>query len=680
MKLLTLLLAFLFSISALGSYPIGFKGQLGTGKQYPSVIETPYKQITKTSGSVALVETGNKNRLQNPGMEDTNTSNGWSTSCTGTANPTPSAETTNPIEGKKSLIYTISGGASGGVCNIYQDADTFYALDGIVSMYVKSDTQAGVVFIKRANGAEAVRFDPNASDTYRDIVSNPVLFKIPGAMGTTSTGVGVEVTVAASQTIVVTMDEAKVGLEDVKTDATRIESQSVKASAASGTTVDLSTGTSSGSGLFSVSGGTLTALKDINVSASVSSSATSSVSGESVFASMSGGSFSSSDLGRSTGAGQIVRASSSSDVTLQAGNQLTLAPSATGTMTSPNHSYTIVATTADNTELFPTAADFFSTDTNTLAFKATAITDSDPVGTFNTYSYAINTNTKTICGTAPTQTTADMKTNGVLIYARAYNAASTCGNPARVEFKIAKAGTSLPTLSREMFANTGKSLPLDMNFTLLTTTQSYGITYDLYDPSTGILVVDAGINLLNTNTAHSFLKVDGGSSVLSGYLVINAQPKKTTAVADFAEFDYVYVRATSDFGRSVGTSSTDIVFEDEEEDTKNAYNPVTGVFTMPDGPRKICSIKSSMGSASVTLATNQRFQAILYVNGVLVDACERSLGGGAAQNHLSKCSADLPLSGGDEVKIAGVSSVATTLDPNGYNANFTVMCIPGQFR
>lgn len=639
-----------------------------TGK----TLEVPYKQATEVSTDKIRIETGNKNRLQDGGFENSIPS-AYLTgiSCTGTANPIPSAETTSPIEGKQSLVIAVSGGASGGVCTIYQDADTFHALDGIVSMYLKSDTQAGVVFIKRVNGAEAVRIDPNASNTYRDIVSNPVLFKIPGAMGTTSTGVGVEVTVAASQTIVVTMDEAKVGMEDVKTDATRIESQSSyfnNSTVLNNSAVTGSPSATTGVGLYSYDSlsGIYTALKTIKVGASLTLQAEGAASvlcsirknGSSVFRDSSLAVTSSS-------------CSASGDMVLSSGDTFQFVNISTNN--SNNTTASIVATTADNTEQFSTAADFFSTDTNTLAFKATAITDSDPVGTFNTYSYdgaPTASNNKTICGSAPTQLIADMKTNGIKIFTRAYNADSTCENPARVEVKIAKAGTSLPTLSKELYKSAGKLISGIMDYSLISSNATqYGFSINSYDSATGILIVDAGYSRQSTITAAALLMSDGSTSA-SGYLVINAQPKKTTAVQDFAEFDYVYVGANGNGGEAITVNVTPIPFI-EVEDSHNAWNGNT--FTTPTGKAGLYEFTSCTTWAT----SNYRSQLIVA-----------SISGSkrlspilpSAITTASNC-------GTAKIKLSEGETVVLNEGQNGGNVSnstvshwLTITRIPGQFR
>lgn len=221
---------------------------------------------------------------------------------------------------------------------------------------------------------------------------------------------------------------------------------------------------------------------------------------------------------------------------------------AAGDFVSISVSIPIVGWSSSTSYLADTASSF-STNTNPLYFKATAIVDSDPVGTFNTYSYAINTNTKTICATAPTQSIADMKTNGIQIFTRAYNAASTCGNPARVEVKLASAGTSLPTLSREIYKNDVTTTPrVPGSFSLYSYDAGNnlrGAFVNQYEQSTGVYVLDFGISEPVTTIRTIFY-----SDVMpdtSGYLVINAQKAKDTMVAEI-----------TDMAKSEGSGGVDI--------------------------------------------------------------------------------------------------------------------------
>ena len=186
----------------------------------------------------------------------------------------------------------------------------------------------------------------------------------------------------------------------------------------------------------------------------------------------------------------------------------------------------------NSSSVYTVPSDSFSTDTNTLAHKTTAIVAADPIGTYNTYSYAINTNTKTICGSVPS--ILPNSADGFKIFTRAYNAPSTCGNPARVEIKIGAAGTKFPTIKTDIYKSVGKvtSGSLD-NYTESAGATIFGAAYNGYDESTGILIVDTGIS--GASGTNHFIIFSDVSSQTSGYLVINAQKAKDSIVGSFNE-------------------------------------------------------------------------------------------------------------------------------------------------
>lgn len=160
-----------------------------------------------------------------------------------------------------------------------------------------------------------------------------------------------------------------------------------------------------------------------------------------------------------------------------------------------------------------------SSDTIAFAFKSTAIVDTDPIGTFNTYTYAASTNTATISGSAPTQTVADMNANGIQIFTRAYNAASTTASPTRVEIFI---GKGLKASSLSVFKSSGKSIlgSLDTQSNSLDVVLR-GFSYKDYNPTTGILIIDAGFSPSGSDTIRQ-IGFSDGSNQTNGYVVFNA--------------------------------------------------------------------------------------------------------------------------------------------------------------
>lgn len=195
-------------------------------------LRTPFKQVTKTSTDEVRLETGNKNRLENPGFEHQTALTGWNGTSTGTANPTLGIDPGTAIEGATSGYMSCAGGASGGTCIIYQDVNTSHQLQGLASIYVKSSSASGVKVYSRVNGTNSQSVDVQSLTAS--------LYKIPVILGTTSTGVAIEITVAASQTISVSFDEAFVGAQDLKQDAPAAVETVVKAAGNSGQAITAS--------------------------------------------------------------------------------------------------------------------------------------------------------------------------------------------------------------------------------------------------------------------------------------------------------------------------------------------------------------------------------------------------------------------------------------------------------
>lgn len=159
-----------------------------------------------------------------------------------------------------------------------------------------------------------------------------------------------------------------------------------------------------------------------------------------------------------------------------------------------------------------------SSDTMNFVFQSTALTGNEAVGTFNTYTYAINTNTATISATAPTQTASSMNTNGVQVFARPYNAASTTASPARVDIFI---GKGLKSKQVDAYASAAKVTPLTYDYVTNFAGTDYGTTV-LYNESTGVLVITGGVSISPSNVARSLGYDNTGTVASSAYFVFNA--------------------------------------------------------------------------------------------------------------------------------------------------------------
>jgi hypothetical protein len=180
--------------------------------------------------------------------------------------------------------------------------------------------------------------------------------------------------------------------------------------------------------------------------------------------------------------------------------------------------------TATNPNIL-TAPDTFSTDTASLTYAPSstytlATLANAPVGTYITFTYAANTNTRTQTTTRPTQTDENMNVNGMLLFTRAFNAASTAGNPSTIAIQI---GKGLKGKSLDLYKSVGKVTSGQTDFFQFPTQLelAHGIDIISYNEVSGIIIVDAGDKKSAAITS-SLLRFSDATTQTSGYLVINA--------------------------------------------------------------------------------------------------------------------------------------------------------------
>jgi len=199
-----------------GDAPALLQGQHQSTKSVGSFIQAPNKQITKISGATALMETGNKNLLENPSFEHPTVGFGWTDASTNTK----SAETTVVIDGKKSLKIELSAND----VNLTQTS-TLYAsqfggtTQGVASIRIKTDVLV-VICTVEAGIVSATNCLNSSLDNQWHV------YKIPFVLGATSNGINIFVD---SGTGTVYLDDAFVGAMEVTavTDASRIAGEAV---------------------------------------------------------------------------------------------------------------------------------------------------------------------------------------------------------------------------------------------------------------------------------------------------------------------------------------------------------------------------------------------------------------------------------------------------------------------
>lgn len=232
----------------------------------------------------------------------------------------------------------------------------------------------------------------------------------------------------------------------------------------------------------------------------------------------------------------------------------------------------ITATADNNATASPTQQ--VSSDTMTFAFKATAIDPNvDPIGTFNTYTYAANSGTAVISASAPTQTTASMNLNGINFFSRAPASATTTGNPARVDVFI---GKGLKSKQVDSYAALAKATPITLDHFIPNTTTENGC-YVVYSEITGILSIDAGVYYGAAFTNRTVGFDNAGNGYTNGYLVFNASkaPILTTIPAQ------QQVSFSANTSTTAATVTQNFIYTVVDHNILGGYSTITGKFTAP---------------------------------------------------------------------------------------------------
>lgn len=314
-----------------------------------------------------------------------------------------------------------------------------------------------------------------------------------------------------------------------------------------------------------------------------------------------------------------------------------------------------------------TEPETFSTDTAALTYAPSSVYNINtlanaPVGTYITFTYAANTNTRVPSTVRPTQTDADMNTNGIQIFARAYNASSTAQQPAAFAIQI---GKGLKGRTIDLYKSAGKITSGSLDNYLIGVT-SNGIAFKEYNELTGILYVDAGFvpNASITVAAFNFSDITSQSS---GYFVINAS--KNPALTGLQKSKGLAIGASTISGRTLPTSPAVIVYETEEFDTTGAYNPATGETIIDEdglfevgGMFRTTPHSGTVGHVAAILAA---------VDGTVVKniaTARRQIAGTLQLEGQGSCL--LRLKKGQVLTIRGVSETATTLIANDSIGNY----------
>ena len=266
-----------------------------------------------------------------------------------------------------------------------------------------------------------------------------------------------------------------------------------------------------------------------------------------------------------------------------------------------------------------TAPETFSTDTAALSYASSAAytlstLQNAPVGTYITFTAPANstTRTQTTLSNRPTQTDADMNANGILLYAKPWNIASTSAQPASIAIQI---GKGLKGVTVDLYAAAAKTTSIPYNSTpfLLGTTSQYGV-FQNYNEKTGVLELDCTYTLSSAITSNNIgLNARSNLSVPNGYLVINAS--KNPSIVGFG-LNRIAAKAVSSAGTSLPNNTATVLTFDSIKnfDTHNALNTATGVYTVPE--TGYYQVNCMVSTANVAWVIGQSLDVSIQKNGV----------------------------------------------------------------
>lgn len=283
-----------------------------------------------------------------------------------------------------------------------------------------------------------------------------------------------------------------------------------------------------------------------------------------------------------------------------------------------------------------TPSDTFSSDTAPLTYAGSAqftlaTLSNAPIGTYITFKYATSTNTRTqttgvgVGDLRPTQTDADMNVNGIRLFTRAFNAASTGELPAAIAVQI---GKGLKGVSNLLYKSTGRVTSGSLDFVSPSSGVFQGCRIKDYNESTGILVLDAGFSETG-NTSCSFVFSDLTAQT-NGYLTISAG--KTLPLLAVPVPQTVYLKDVKTSGTAGGTFTSGAwqtrTLNTVEGDT-SILSLSANQFTLGPGryeveasaPAFFCNkhqakLRSITNSLDVILGTSEQAEAVSTGNDV----------------------------------------------------------------
>ena len=181
-----------------------------------------------------------------------------------------------------------------------------------------------------------------------------------------------------------------------------------------------------------------------------------------------------------------------------------------------------------------------------------------------------------------------------------------------------------------------------------------------YVPNTGTthyVVPFSGTVRLNKGEVLT-LRTDNTLTLVNSSTVHTIHIQKLASPQTILETETVAARYTSNNGQALGTGAT-IVYEDLVNDTHNAYNSSTGVYTVPVSGWY--SINAKYATASRSWVAGNGIECRIHINGTLIDSGTTTVAAAVTAAFGEAVSTEVYLEKGDTVEIKSSTSGSSSL-------------------
>jgi microcystin-dependent protein len=167
----------------------------------------------------------------------------------------------------------------------------------------------------------------------------------------------------------------------------------------------------------------------------------------------------------------------------------------------------------------------------------------------------------------------------------------------------------------------------------------------------------------------------------NAYVTYCIRTEDANVTGSFSDFDYVAAAAGYTSGTqaiTTGGSSQVVLFNNEQYDTRNAYDPATGLFTVPTGAAGWYHLSCSVYFENIVLDSGEEIMAVAVVNGKNFVQRQRMNATSTYRQSLSPSGAYYMSEGSTAFCSAYQGSGASFTLPSTSSTGFSIYRIPGQ--